>query len=217
MAMSDFAFDLDGKFYGVCPDSSSSSGLWSSDDFGDSWNAEFGTEDLSSVVVDSNGVVFVGWSQSDRDSAGVAVWAPDISNLTFANQGLRSGTVSRLRLNPLLGVPAVTCCTDSGALSIVDYFSPMEMEIQLIDVSSCRLQWAAVPAVTHYDIYRDTSHYLSASGTPWHTAVAPITYFDFTSGIGDEETNYYFIGIGRRGIYTTQESNTVGEFEYELP
>jgi len=217
VAISSFDFDQDGKLYGVSPDSSLSSGLWSSGDFGDNWDVEFLTERLSSVVVDSNGVVFVGWSQSNRDSTGVAVWATEISNLAFANQGLPGGTVSCLRRNPLLGVPAVTACTDSGALSIIDYFSPMEMEIQLLDVSNCRLHWTTVPAVTHYDIYRDTSHYLSASGTPWHTAVAPVTYFDFTGGIGDEETNYSFIGIGRRGANTTQESNTVGEFEYGLP
>jgi hypothetical protein len=216
LVISDFAFDPSGVLYGIFPSTSYSSGLWSSTDYGETWADEFLSMMMTSVAVDSNGVVFVGWDTSARDSAGVAVWAPGISNLAFVNSGVPGMQVNKLVQDPSAGIPAVACCTDSGAASITDYFGPAALGIRSIDTSTARLWWTVVPAATHYDVYRSPRPYFSGSGTPWMTVVAPAAHLDFAGGVGDPNLNYYFVATARNATQTSANSNTVGEFDFGL-
>jgi len=91
---------------------------------------------------------------------------------------------------------------------------PMMLSITLLDPATVRLSWAAVTGATHYDIYRSTMPYFSASGPSWVTVAAPGTDVDTSSGIGDPDFTYYYLGIARNASQTSPESNRVGEFEF---
>jgi N-acetylneuraminic acid mutarotase len=92
---------------------------------------------------------------------------------------------------------------------------PMVLDIELISASTARISWLPVTGATYYDLYRSTVAYFSGSGLPWQTVAAPTTQLDFTDGIGDTNTNYYFIGKARSDYLSSPESNTVGEFDFE--
>jgi hypothetical protein len=89
----------------------------------------------------------------------------------------------------------------------------MLLAIELISPTTARLSWTAVVGATFYDLYRSSGPYFSASGSPWQTVAAPTTQHDFTDGIGDSNTNYFFKGIAKNVSQTSPESNTVGEFD----
>jgi hypothetical protein len=89
----------------------------------------------------------------------------------------------------------------------------MLLAIELISPTTARLSWATVAGATFYDLYRSTSAYFSASGSPWQTVAASTTQHDFTDGVGDAETNYFFKGIAKNVSQSSPESNTVGEFD----
>ncbi len=91
---------------------------------------------------------------------------------------------------------------------------PMILEIVLIDAATVRLSWGAIPAATHYDLYRNTTPHFIASGSPWRTVAAPSTLTETGSGVGDTNTNYFFLGKARNAGQTSPESNTVGEFDF---
>ncbi len=91
--------------------------------------------------------------------------------------------------------------------------SPMVLAITLLNPTTARLSWAAVTGATFYDLYRSTNAFFTPLGAPWQTVAAPATQFDFTAGIGDPSTNYYFRGIARNASQASPASNTVGEFD----
>ena len=90
---------------------------------------------------------------------------------------------------------------------------PMVLSIVLLNATTARLSWSAVAGATYYDLYRSPSAYFSAVGSPWQTVAHPTTYLDFTAGIGNASTNYFFKGKARNASQTSPESNTVGEFD----
>jgi hypothetical protein len=89
----------------------------------------------------------------------------------------------------------------------------MVLAITLVSSPTARLSWDAVALATAYDLYRSTSAYFTASGSPWQTVSAPTVQYDFTDGIGDASLTYYFKGKARNAAQSSPESNTVGEFE----
>jgi hypothetical protein len=91
--------------------------------------------------------------------------------------------------------------------------APMVLDIDLISSTTARLSWSAVTGATYYDLYRSPSAHFSAVGLPWQTVAHPTTYLDFTTGIGNSSTNYFFKGKARNASQTSPESNTVGEFD----
>jgi hypothetical protein len=91
--------------------------------------------------------------------------------------------------------------------------APMVLDIDLISSTTARLSWGAVTGATYYDLYRSPSAYFSAVGSPWQTVSHPTTHLDFTAGIGNATTNYFFKGKARNASQTSPESNTVGEFD----
>jgi len=92
--------------------------------------------------------------------------------------------------------------------------SPMVMTISLLNPTTARLSWAAVTGATLYDLYRSTTPFFNPSGAAWQTVASPTTQYDFTAGIGNAATNYYFRGIARNASQTAPSSNTVGEFDF---
>ncbi len=49
----------------------------------------------------------------------------------------------------------------------------MVLAITLVSSSTARLSWDAVAMATAYDLYRSTSAYFTATGSPWQTVSAP--------------------------------------------
>jgi hypothetical protein len=94
-------------------------------------------------------------------------------------------------------------------------FGPMVLDIELINANTARVSWLPVTGATHYDLYRSAIAYFSGSGSPWQTVAAPTTHLDFTDGIGDADTNYYFLGRARSATQTSPPSNVVGEFDFD--
>jgi CubicO group peptidase (beta-lactamase class C family) len=96
-----------------------------------------------------------------------------------------------------------------------DCVSPMVLEAELVDSSTARLSWGRVTGATQYKLYRRTVPYFSAGGLPWRTVAAPATYTNFSDGVGDPGTNYFFIGIASNATQASSQSNTVGEFDVD--
>ena len=92
---------------------------------------------------------------------------------------------------------------DAPALSIVR-----------LNSSTCRLSWYSVPGATSYRLYRGTAGFFLPV-SPWHTVSAPGTYYDFTIGVGNPVTNYFFLcrALGNGG--ESEDSNRVGEFDFD--
>ncbi len=92
--------------------------------------------------------------------------------------------------------------------------SPMVLDIELISATTARISWPVVSDATHYDLYRSPTPYFHASGAPWQIVTHPTAHRDFTGGIGNSSTNYFFLGKARNATQESVESNIVGEFDY---
>ena len=93
----------------------------------------------------------------------------------------------------------------------------MVLAIELLNPTTARLSWNTVAGATHYDLYRSSTAYLSASGSPWQTVTAPTTHRDFTAGVVNPATNYFFRGKAGNASQVSPESNIVGEFDFATP
>lgn len=91
---------------------------------------------------------------------------------------------------------------------------PMVLAIVQLNPTTARLSWAAVTGATFYDLYRSTTPFFNPSGAAWQTVASPTTQYDFTAGIGNTATNYFFRGIARNASQIAPASNTVGEFDF---
>lgn len=90
----------------------------------------------------------------------------------------------------------------------------MLLEIVRLNSTTARLSWATVTGATFYDLYRSTTPFFNATGSPWRTVSAPGMNSDFSAGIGNENTNYFFRGIARNATQISSQSNIVGEFDF---
>ena len=109
--------------YGIFPGPSLSSGLWSSTDYGADWEMEFWSPAMSSVGIDCEDNIFVGW---EIWAYGVAIWSPDTQELTFMNNGLPDLNVNKLTSHPFIDCANMVCCTDNGVYVITDYITGTE-------------------------------------------------------------------------------------------
>ena len=115
-------FDNLGKLYGIFPDESWSSGLWSSSDFGETWEVEFWSVNMSCVGTDMMNSVFVGWDDNPTGTEeGIANYDPISGNLNFMNAGFNSLIINEISINPWMSAIALFCCTDSGAYINYNY------------------------------------------------------------------------------------------------
>jgi hypothetical protein len=135
--ISDLAFHANGILYGIFPGPSNSSGLWSSNDFGESWNVEFWSNFMSSVGLDAEDNIFVGWEHPGTE--GVALWDPVSHELEFFNDGLPNLNINKITYNPYIESLNVICCTDSGAYMLTDY-TGVGFEENELDIKNYKLQ-----------------------------------------------------------------------------
>jgi len=120
--ISDLEFDNNGKLYGIFPDESFSSGLWSSNDFGATWNVEFWATGINCVGTDPMGNVFVGFSdEALPPHEGIAHWDSLNQNLYFLNNGLPNLNINQITYNPAMSAMALFCCTNTGVYINYDY------------------------------------------------------------------------------------------------
>ena len=155
--ISDLCFDYEQKLYGIFPDGSWSSGLWSSDDYGYSWEVEFWSVNMKCVGVDALGDVFVGWDENSGGSdEGIAFFDPGSGNYTFLNEGLSSLVINDICINPMMSAIALFCCTDSGAYVSYDYVGLAE---NLMPKSATHVKVYPNPArdVLHVDLAMENS------------------------------------------------------------
>jgi len=120
LLITDMVFDSTGKLYGIFPDMSWSSGLWSSDDYGINWSVEFWDIMLNKVYTESNGNVFLGW-QEPANNEGFAQWDLQLEELYFYNNGLPNININEITTHPFIDFDNIICCTDSGAYMLTNY------------------------------------------------------------------------------------------------
>jgi len=213
--ISDMVFLDNGMLYGIFPDNSYSSGLWSSEDYGMTWNVEFWDLQMTSVGKDSDNTLFVGWHDPVTRSEGIAIWVPELEDLTFINEGLPERSINKIKTNHLVDCPSVICCTENGVFYVTAYLYPPIVSADRVNSTTGRLTWNIIPGAATYDFYRHTSPYFSAAETPWLTVSELPPELEFTCGIGDENTNYYFLEIACDSEnQESHESNIVGEFDF---
>ena len=135
--ISDLAFQNNGTLYGIFPDCSNSSGLWSSNDYGESWNVEFYADLMSSVGIDIEGNIFVGWEYPGTE--GFALWDTVSHELEFFNEGLPNLNINKITYHPYIECLNVICCTDSGSYMLTDYVGVGYKENEL-EISNYKLQ-----------------------------------------------------------------------------
>jgi hypothetical protein len=127
--ITDMATCEDGKVYGVFPDNSYSSGLWSSADYGDTWDIEFYTTNLNTVkATNPYGVnILVGWTNSNTDYDGIAIYDSSVPlpGLIFLNENLPNTNINKIDFVGLLDVGILFACTDTGVFYCPDYFVGM--------------------------------------------------------------------------------------------
>lgn len=120
LLISDMTFDSTGKLYGIFPDMSWSSGLWSSLDYGVNWQVEFWDVMLSSVYTDLQDKVFVGWEEGGNNQ-GFAQWDATGEGLYFYNNGLPNYIVNKITTHPYIDCINIICCTAEGSYMLTDY------------------------------------------------------------------------------------------------
>jgi hypothetical protein len=127
--ITDMSFRNDTKLYGISPDHSNSSGLWSSLDFGASWQIEFYSDALSSVINDMNGDTFVGWEEDQ----GVAIWSNE--NVIPMNDGLPHLSINKLFVNPIMSIIHIMAFTGRGAYMLYNYQTSSESIMQIPEIN----------------------------------------------------------------------------------
>ncbi len=124
--ISAMAFCDGGKLYGVFPSTSYSSGLWSSEDYGNNWEIEFSSVNLNTVqAAEGESFVFVGWSEPDNFYEGIAIYNPwePAPGLTFLNEGLINTSINHIDYWSLITKAAfLYVCTNGGVFVCQDYF-----------------------------------------------------------------------------------------------
>lgn len=114
--LSDLVYRENGQLLGVFPGYSNSSGLWRSDDFGNSWQIEFYQDNMTTVCLDVYSDVIVGF-----DGEGLARYNPE-SGLEFINGDLPALNINKIQVNNTMSAPALFVSTDQGFYYSYDYY-----------------------------------------------------------------------------------------------
>lgn len=124
----DLAYNHFGKLYGVYTGMSNSSGLYSSSDFGQTWDLEQYDMGMNTVGFDVIQNVFTGWHQPAGQTLGVAVYDSNSHEFSFMNSGLPCRNINKFKVNPIMSSIAIFACTDSGVYFTNDYMSELGAE-----------------------------------------------------------------------------------------
>ena len=117
----DMSFHNDGTLFGILPDDSYSSGLWSSNNFGEHWNVELWDMYMSTVGIDLDGNIFVGW-----ENYGVSQWNPETQELTSFDDDLPDLHINKITSHADIDCINIVACTDSGAYILTNYTVGLE-------------------------------------------------------------------------------------------
>ncbi len=198
--ISDLAFDYTGKLYGIFPDESWSSGLWSSNDFGENWNVEFWSVNMTCVGFDAMQDVFTGWQQSLAGSEeGIARWDSTNQNLTFFNQGLPNLMINQVTYNPYMSAMALFCCTQNGAYINYDYVGIPDKTLERIEyfevypnptAEVINIRFSVKGETACISIYSSEGKLIEQHYPPLSSGIMQFDCSDFVSGI------YYIVMKG---------------------
>ncbi|MCD4818548.1 MAG: T9SS type A sorting domain-containing protein [Candidatus Cloacimonetes bacterium] len=119
LGMIDLAYDYNDKLYGVFGGYSNSSGLWSSEDYGDHWQFEYYVDNLNAVYF-MDGRIFIGWQES-WDWEGVAQYDSETHQINMMNEGLGNLQINKFSTNDMIDCLNIVCCTMSGAYMCYDF------------------------------------------------------------------------------------------------
>ncbi|MCU0613278.1 MAG: hypothetical protein MUE60_16020 [Candidatus Eisenbacteria bacterium] len=219
LRLRDLAFRQDGRLFGVSSSKWEGSGLWSSGNFGISWEHDFWSLMMSSVAIDLDSSVLCGWfnpGSGGVQDCGVAMWNPDSHELIQLNQGLADSLVNALGSNPLASHPSVLCGTPSGAHVLSGHLSQPHLVMFQVIPTAARLAWSPAGGPAFFDIYRDTLPYPEGTGTPWATVAGTVLTYDVTEGIGDAATDHYYVVRGRDDMQTSARSRPVGDADFAM-
>jgi len=127
--ISDLRFKCTGELYGIFPDFSNSSGLYSSPDYGQSWDLEAYSDNMSTVGYDAVGNIFIGWESTAGAQEGVAIYNTLSKTFDFVNLGLPNKNINKFRYDPTMSSIANFACTDSGVYIIQSYIVDIEEQL----------------------------------------------------------------------------------------
>jgi hypothetical protein len=93
---------------------------------------------------------------------------------------------------------------------------PQNVEAQAIG-SDLHLTWDAMVDIDHYDVYRDTVAHFSVSSLTLIGSPSTNQYTD-PGAVGNLSVNYFYriVAVSNEGS-ESQASDTVGEFDYDIP
>lgn len=91
-----------------------SSGLYSSDDFGDSFSKMASVPGIEKVFC-AYDLIFASWHESFDDYEGVAIWDSASLSFEFINDGLPNLQINNISNNPFVDCENIIACTDQGA------------------------------------------------------------------------------------------------------
>ncbi len=119
--ITDMAFNSQGELYGIFPDNSYSSGLWYSVDYGDNWEVEFYSGNMTALYFHNEDKIFVGWHPPAKEYEGIAIYNLQNQEFTYLNEGLPNTNINKIVSLPLIGGHIAYCCTDSGVYYCDNY------------------------------------------------------------------------------------------------
>jgi hypothetical protein len=105
--------------YGIYPGNSWSSGLWYSKDFGETWEVEYYSPQMSCISY--YGEIFIAWASPLGADRGVAIYDPVSHQPYFMTENLPNLYINKLSHNNLINCLNVVCCTKDGAFITCDF------------------------------------------------------------------------------------------------
>jgi hypothetical protein len=123
MEIVEICFASDGTCYGRSNAQDPVSYIYVSEDYGVSWEVLIDSPygHLGALAVDSQDNLFIGWRGYNGEPTGVARWDFTSEEFIFMNEGIEGRSINKLLQFPVLEIPSVIACTDSGAYYLTDY------------------------------------------------------------------------------------------------
>lgn len=124
----DIAFNSEGKLYGIFTGLSNSSGLYSSNNYGETWNYEQLDLGMNTVGFDVIGNVFVGWHFPIGYTNGIGVYDITHHDFGYLNRTLPCMNINKFKINQIMASITMFACTDSGVYFCNNYISELEIK-----------------------------------------------------------------------------------------
>ncbi len=138
-----------------------------------------------------------------------------------ASGGAHTGSSASYQMASTLGQPSPIGISTGGAVYDLSHGfwhtvsgpSPLipVLHIARLNATQAGLWWNAVAGATAYRLYRDTAAFF-VPGSHWQQVTG--TSYTFSQGIGDPNTNYFFLCRSVGACGESDDSNRVGEFDF---